>query len=103
MGLSSTILEKDFMVLSLEIDNDITIEFSTGFGNGKTPQFSATMPVKIEEITEIIDRLTILKNRILNGWKCKVCDIINLNSFNTECCNCHARKGEESKVKFTKE
>jgi hypothetical protein len=91
MGQSITLLKKDFLELSLEIDRDVALEMSTGFGGSNRPTTVTTIPVTTDELKKIIDQLTNLYKDLLEAWKCPNCNLINRKDW-TECNNCNGKK-----------
>lgn len=82
MGQSCTIHsspthpDQPLMYLTLEIDRDIRVEISTGFGSGSRPEMSVSIPVTLGEIRGIIERLKELSIQLSNAWKCPLCGLI---------------------------
>ena len=87
MGQSVTLLKKEFLELSLEIDDHVCLEISTGFGVSNRETTSTTMPVTVDELKEMIDRLTELYNDLKESWVCPYCNIINRKDWKN-CNNC---------------
>jgi hypothetical protein len=86
MGTSFTILKKNPLELSVEIDRDIKIEISTGFvGSETNSQTSSFMTITTSELDEIITELTKVKDSLNNYWTCGEC--LALNSADWRECN----------------
>lgn len=73
MGCSVTIAKQEPLELSIEIDTEICIEISTGFGSGKRGQTSSTIPISLDELGEAVDRMKDLYVRLSKATKCKHC------------------------------
>ena len=91
MGFSATLLNKDFIELSLEIDRDLFIEMSTGFGSGNRVTTSTSIPVTLDDISNIIKDLTVLRDELAKSWKCQDCGVINREDVSV-CINCDKEK-----------
>jgi len=91
MGQSVTLLKKEFLEFSLEIDRHISLEMSTGFGGSNRVTTGTVMPVTIDELKKIIDDLTALHEDLKDTWVCPKCNLINRNAW-TECNNCDEPK-----------
>lgn len=75
--------------LTLEIDKDIRVEISTGFGSGSRPEMSVSIPVTLREVNGIIERLKELSIQLSNAWKCPLCGLIQeIERHDLQCRNC---------------
>lgn len=78
MGQSIVLLKKEFLELTIEIDREVAIEMSTGFGKSPRVQTVVTMePVTVEEVKDMIDKLTYFYNEYKKAKKCPQCGSIN--------------------------
>ena len=87
MGNSITIIEKEILVLSVEIERKITIEISTGWS--AQPNTRATMQIDItrEDLDKIITNLTLVRDSLKNSITCEDC--LNIEpEGSSECMAC---------------
>ncbi len=87
MGYSATILEKACLVLSLEIDKEIKIEIGTGWHHPPGVSVSTTMEVTVDELDEVIEKLSEMRDKLRKAFVCPKCQYINAPG-ETECENC---------------
>lgn len=85
MGQSLGLITKEFLTLSLEIDRDISIELSTGFGGPNRCTTITSMPLTLEELDSIISDLSQIRDVLKESWKCPLCNSINRKEW--EVCN----------------
>lgn len=91
LGTSITLLEKDRLQLSIEIDDEIKLEISTGFHVRSESHVSVGIPVSIEDLTSVIDELTRLRDKFKASWKCSECGMINAEE-QKQCQSCEFNK-----------
>lgn len=91
MGFSATLLKKEFLEFSLEIDRDISLEMSTGFGPPNRVTTHANMPLTVDELGGIIEQLKDLHAKLLKAWKCENCGALNQED-ETECGTCDQKR-----------
>jgi hypothetical protein len=87
MGQSIILTKRDFLELSLEIDRNIALEMSTGFGGPNRPTTVTSLPLTIDELKDVIDQLTDLHKTLQESWTCKNCKAINRKEW-TVCDTC---------------
>ena len=73
MGNSVTLAKKEFLELSLEIDDDLRFEISTGFTSGNGPAVVVNIPVTVEEVGETIANLQKIYEQLKTAKKCPRC------------------------------
>ena len=79
MGTSFTLIEKDFLVLSLEVSKQVQLEMSCGFGSCRDRKaYTGTcMTLSIDELKSVIDKLTSIHNELSKAKICPMCGQIN--------------------------
>lgn len=77
MGYSATILEKACLVLSLEIDTEIKIEIGTGWNRPPGVSVSTMMEVTVDELDEVIEKLSKMRDQLRQAYVCPKCKYIN--------------------------
>jgi hypothetical protein len=89
VGNSIVLLKKEFMELSLEIDRDVQIEMSTGFGISERVTAHIGIPINLDELDSIIQTMIETRDELRKCWKCPHCGAINKEEWkecNTCCC-----------------
>src|SRR6185437_15690001 len=99
MGTSITLLKKEFLELSLEIDRELSLEISTGFCNHQQKCHVSTLmeDVSLKEIDEILSTLTKTRNELETSWVC-VCGNINHSDWE-ECNTCDIKPKQKIPLK----
>lgn len=93
MGTSIILLKKEFLELTVEIDRNVKIEMSTGFGTDDRVTTHASMPITKNELVDVIKVLQDLHYDLEESWICEDCQTINRKEW-TECNTCERRKDE---------
>lgn len=87
MGISMTLLEKAPLELSIEVDNEILIEISTGFRGPNCGQSVSSLPITKDELASLIDKLIKVQQELLESWVCEDCKTINNKEYK-QCQTC---------------
>ncbi len=78
MGHSFTVVEKDFLTLSVDVDRDITIELSSGWLTSQhKAAVSAQIKLTYKELEEAIAELIKIKEELRDHKTCDSCGSIN--------------------------
>ncbi len=89
MGASVTLLQKDWLVLSLEADRTISLEMSTGFTGRVSSRTGTSVDLSVAELGEIISELTKIHGQLLLAKTCVECGLI-VPSEELVCANCES-------------
>jgi hypothetical protein len=93
MGTSITILESEILTLSIEIDRDINLEISTGFGANNRDQVVVSIPIDITKLETIKYEIDEVIKELKKSWVCINCSNINHpNAKECSLCNLLPKK-----------
>jgi hypothetical protein len=77
VGYSFELIKRGPLELSLEVDRDLRIEISTGFNSDDSYNFSTSIQVTEEDLSNLIDNLLRIKRDLKLSLVCDPCGAIN--------------------------
>lgn len=91
MGTSFTLLQKEWLVLSLEVDREIQLELSSGFTGRVKARTGTGIDLDINELGKVIKELQGIYQELLIANVCLDCKTINPKE-ETKCICCSSLK-----------